>query len=398
MDADGRSRVLWVDDNPRVVSNVTQALQRHFAITTASSGESALQLLEARGPFAVLVADLCLPGIFNTTLFVRAREIAPDTSRVMLTAQADVHTARAAVNEAEVFRLLLKPCAPEAVFLALQAAAERYQQRMAERARFAQLLQGGLQALAELQAFTHPALHARASRAREHLRFLTAHQSPATRWETDTAAMLSQLGYVTLPPAVLAKLQAGETLSDDERAAVERVPLAAAGRLEPIPGTEALRRILAYQAKSYDGRGLPRDNVRGKGIPWGARALRIVLDYDDLVCAGLSSVAAIDQMRAPERRGWYDPELLATFAETAFSPEQNDAVQEIPIAKLEPGMVVVSDVRTRTGALLIPAGQRVTPQHAARLSGLDAADDELVCVLVPRARFAAPLAAAALAQ
>jgi hypothetical protein len=90
-------------------------------------------------------------------------------------------------------------------------------------------------------------------------------------------------------------------------------------------------------------------------------------------------------MQSLERRGWYDPQILVTFADTTFSPEQNDAVQEIPLAKLEPGMVVVSDVRTRTGALLIPAGQQVTAQHAARLGGLDAAEEELVCVLVPRA-------------
>jgi response regulator RpfG family c-di-GMP phosphodiesterase len=395
MDADGRPRVLWVDDNPRVTSSVVHALQRHFAITTASSGEAALQFLETQGPFAVLVGDLCLPGIFNTTLFVRAREIAPDTLRIMLTGQADVQAARAAVNEAEVFRLLLKPCAPEALFVALQAAAERYQRRLAEFARLEQTLQGGLQALADLQAFTHPELHARASRARDHLRFLTAGRSRAERWEAETAAMLSQLGYATLPPALLTKLQEGHALKQEEQALVDGVPLAAAQRLAAIPGTESVRRIVAYQAKCYDGRGVPRDNVRGKGIPWGARALKVALDYDDLVGSGLSSVAAIDEMQGRERRGGYDPEILATFAETSFSPEQNDAVQEIPLAKLEPGMVVVTEVRTRTGALLIPAGQQVTAQHAARLSALDAADEELVCVLVPRPRFGPPTAGGA---
>jgi hypothetical protein len=147
-----------------------------------------------------------------------------------------------------------------------------------------------------------------------------------------------------------------------------------------------VQRILAYHAKCYDGRGTPRDNVRGKGIPWGARALKIALDFDDLVMEGLSSVAAVDQLQAPERRGWYDPEILVHFAETAFSPEQNDEVQEIPLSQLEPGMTVVNEVRLRTGALLIPAGQQVTAQLAARLSGVSAADVGLVCVQLPRRR------------
>jgi response regulator RpfG family c-di-GMP phosphodiesterase len=389
MNGDSRARVLWVDDNPRVIATVTQALQRHFAITTATTGEAGLQLLETQGPFAVLVADLCLPGIYNTTLFVRAREVAPDTTRVMLTGQADVHTARAAVNEGEVFRFLLKPCAPEGLFIALQAAAERYQRRMAEYARLEQILQGSLQALASLQEYTHPELYARAQRVREHLRFVTAGRTRQERWETEAAALLSQLGYVTLSPALLAKLQAGHELNADEQALVDRVPVAGADRLAGIPGTDGVRRIIAYQAKCYDGRGVPRDNVRGKGIPWGARALKIALDYDNLVASGVSSVAAVDQMLSPERRSAYDPEILAKFADTTFSPEQNDAVQEIPLSKLEPGMVVVTEVRTRTGALLIPAGQQVTAQHAARLSAVSAADEELVCVLIPRSRLVA---------
>ena len=164
--------------------------------------------------------------------------------------------------------------------LALQASVERYQRRMAEYARVEQILQGSLQALAALQEYTHRELYARASRAREHLRFVTAGRGRKGRWETEMAALLSQLGYTTLAPAQLQKLQDGHELSVDEHPLVDPVPIAAAQRLAAISGTEPVRRILAYQGKSYDGRGVPRDKVRGKGIPWGARALKIALDSD----------------------------------------------------------------------------------------------------------------------
>jgi YesN/AraC family two-component response regulator len=54
-----------------------------------------------------------MPGMNGLDLLRKARELSPDTVRVMLTGQADLNTAIAAVNQNSIFRFLTKPCSAE---------------------------------------------------------------------------------------------------------------------------------------------------------------------------------------------------------------------------------------------------------------------------------------------
>jgi DNA-binding NtrC family response regulator len=56
------TNVLFVDDEPQVLSALRQALRKSgLAIETANSGEAALERL-ARGPVDVVVSDERMPG------------------------------------------------------------------------------------------------------------------------------------------------------------------------------------------------------------------------------------------------------------------------------------------------------------------------------------------------
>src|SRR5438034_4561962 len=57
---------------------------------TAPSGPAGLAVLTSRGPFAVVMADLHMPGMNGIQFLTAAREIAPDTVRLMLTGFADL--------------------------------------------------------------------------------------------------------------------------------------------------------------------------------------------------------------------------------------------------------------------------------------------------------------------
>lgn len=106
MEENARPRVLCVDDEPRVLAALARTLHRHFALTTAASGAGGLELLRREGPFAVVVSDLRMPGMDGVAFLARVREAAPDTVRVLLTGQADLAAAVAAVNEGNIFRFL----------------------------------------------------------------------------------------------------------------------------------------------------------------------------------------------------------------------------------------------------------------------------------------------------
>jgi signal transduction histidine kinase len=120
-----RPRVLCVDDEPLLLSAISQTLRRHFGVTTATCGAEGLQLLDTAGPFTVIVSDFAMPGMNGAEFLAKARAMAPDTVRILLTGHARIENAITAINEGGIFRLLLKPCSPPDLVHALDDAVEQ---------------------------------------------------------------------------------------------------------------------------------------------------------------------------------------------------------------------------------------------------------------------------------
>ncbi len=119
-------RILFVDDNPGPLEGYARALQKSFQVDMVKSGEEGLRLLDEQGPYAVVIADMEIPLRRGIELLVRAREQAPETMRIALTTNPNAYTATAAVNRANVFRFLVKPCAEEDLVSAVVAAIKEY--------------------------------------------------------------------------------------------------------------------------------------------------------------------------------------------------------------------------------------------------------------------------------
>ncbi|MEL7487677.1 MAG: hybrid sensor histidine kinase/response regulator [Pseudomonadota bacterium] len=119
-------KILLVDDEERVLSALRRRLAPAFDIATAASGDAALSLLDEDLEIAVIVADMRMPGMNGIDLLKTVKERAPAIRRIMLTGNADLETAMAAVNDGEVMRFLRKPCDIDALKAALsQALSER---------------------------------------------------------------------------------------------------------------------------------------------------------------------------------------------------------------------------------------------------------------------------------
>jgi thioredoxin reductase (NADPH) len=115
-----RPAILAVDDEPAVLAAVSRDLRRGFGeryrILRAGSGAEGLEILkqvQARGEqVALLVADQRMPGLSGTDYLVKARELAPEAKRVLLTAYADTEAAIQAINQVSLDYYLLKPWDP----------------------------------------------------------------------------------------------------------------------------------------------------------------------------------------------------------------------------------------------------------------------------------------------
>jgi DNA-binding NtrC family response regulator len=101
--------VLFVDDDASFLLLVEHALQGElWRVLTTSDPLRALPLLEWEN-VDVLVADLLMPEVNGVDLLVRARKLFPWIPRLALTAVGDSERLVRTINEAEVFRFLIKP-------------------------------------------------------------------------------------------------------------------------------------------------------------------------------------------------------------------------------------------------------------------------------------------------
>src|SRR5579884_2574582 len=99
-----KPRVLLVDDEGAVLAALRRNLVTRFDVHVCHSGEEAVAALAAPGatPFAVLISDMQMPGLSGADLLSRAREIAPATTRMLLTGHSDLGMAVRAIDEGQL--------------------------------------------------------------------------------------------------------------------------------------------------------------------------------------------------------------------------------------------------------------------------------------------------------
>ena len=111
--------VMLVDDDPEVTRSLRRRLRRRpWDVIVASSAEEALAQL-AKVPVDVVVSDAHMPGMKGVELLSRVRDEYPSTLRILLSGLVTIDAAAKAVNTAEIYRFLLKPCPAEEVELTI---------------------------------------------------------------------------------------------------------------------------------------------------------------------------------------------------------------------------------------------------------------------------------------
>jgi serine phosphatase RsbU (regulator of sigma subunit)/CheY-like chemotaxis protein len=126
-------KILFVYHEPAALNCYRQMLEAEFDIATAGSGEEGLLSLRNQGPFAVVISDMQMDGMDGVQFLKRVRQVAPSVIRFLLTSHLDLNGAADAVNEAGIFRLLIKPCDKSSLKEAINKALECYRERKEER-------------------------------------------------------------------------------------------------------------------------------------------------------------------------------------------------------------------------------------------------------------------------
>jgi response regulator RpfG family c-di-GMP phosphodiesterase len=222
-----------------------------------------------------------------------------------------------------------------------------------------------VEALTAILSLAQPAAFGRAIRVTRTVTELAEALEIEDAWELEVTAMLSHLGAVTLPPAVLTKLDAGRPLNEEEAEMVGRVPGISRDLVRTIPRLEGVAEAIGWHLARYDGAGSGIGVPRGENLPLAARVLRLAADFDAGMSQRPSVQATVSALRADA--GAYDPRVLAALVTAHDVADTQASPRDVDVDDLAPGMVVFDDVYTTEGVLLISRGTEVTDALILRI-------------------------------
>ncbi len=358
-------KILLVDDDNNILDGYRRSLSREFVMETAMGGEQALKLAADNGPYAVVVSDMRMPGMDGIQLLSKIKAQSPDTIRVMLTGNADMETAINAINEGSIFRFLNKPCSKEMMAKTLTAALVQYRLVTAEKQLLEQTLSGSIQVLTEVLSLVNPAAFSRAERARRYIHHIVTSMKLANVWQYEVAAMMSQLGCVTLPSETIEAVYSGEKLSANEQTQYDAHPSVAYDLLSKIPRLEPIAWMIEHQNRPVR----EVDDSEKKDMRLGAEILRLTLAYEKLIHKGVSRTEAVHTLTGQNKN--FSPQFFDALVELDPNSEEGE-IRQCRIEALATGMIIQQDVRTGEGELLVSKGQEVTSPLLSKLKNFHA--------------------------
>jgi HD superfamily phosphohydrolase YqeK len=194
------------------------------------------------------------------------------------------------------------------------------------------------------------------------------------------AALVHDVGLTALPDAIVRRTPA--ELSMAARAQYQGHPAVGQRMLSSVAELTDIATWIRHHHERWDGRGYP-DRLAGDAIPLAARIIALADGY--LEAVGADSGTARRWRDAQKFAGAFDPELLQVLDDEldGRSAHQNalaneraqsaagiyDEVQTTTVAveTLRTGMVLVDEVRTTSGKVLLRAGERLTADRLQRI-------------------------------
>ncbi|MBI2308605.1 MAG: response regulator [Rhodocyclales bacterium] len=387
-------RLLCVDDEPNILSSLRRLLRSSgYQVTLANSGAEGLQALE-KEEADLVISDMRMPIMDGAQFLDEVRQRWPDTVRILLTGYADIASTVAAINRGEIYRYIAKPWDDNDVLLTIRKALERkalereklrlelltarqneelkalnlsleekVQARTQELALANEKLKGSfltsVKVFANLIELREGALAGHSRRVADLARKIAAKMGLTGRELQDVflAGLLHDIGKIGLPDTLLAKPVTH--MSGDDLGAYRKHTIKGEQSLMALDELRGAATLLRSHHERFDGQGFP-DGLSGLAIPLGARILALANDYDGLQI-GIISPRRLNQEEAKKlivdgRGKRYDPQVVDAFIAIfgSVEPEPGGGVL-VPLADLQPGMVMARDLVTRDGVLLLAA-------------------------------------------
>ena len=329
-------RILVVDDEEAIREIVCSMLTAaNYRCGQASSGMTALALLESGETFDLMLSDLMMADLDGIGLLERTKEKFPDMPVVMVTAVHDISVALAAIRNG-AYDYLLKPFEREQLLATVRRALENRRLKLenhayqtgleAQVAARTQQLQQTMYDLERSYDITlealGDALDLKDAETEGHSKRVTAFTIAIARAmdvpkEQITViargAFLHDIGKMAIPDAILRKPGA---LTPDEITIMREHCYRGYQLLKRITFLAEASEIVYSHQERYDGTGYPR-GLKGEEIPLGSRIFSVADTLDAITSdrpyrAAQSVTAAREEIERWSGRQ-FDPSVVKVF-------------------------------------------------------------------------------------
>lgn len=350
----GQPCLLFVDDDPSVLAGLKMVVRRHYEVHTATSGPDALAILAQRGDIAVIVSDMQMPEMNGAQLLAQAKEKSPDTARILLTGQADIGDAIAAINKGQIFRFLVKPCPPDQLTHVIEQAVENYQLIVSRRELLEQTLVGAVRALRDVLHLADPVAFGLGEQMARLATKVGKKLGHTVTWRLETAALFCQLGNVSMPEEVRNLLNSSQVnkFPQIKHFFLNSDPMGAE-ILEHIPHLDQVAELIRLQEK-------PPEKI----VSEEARILAMVKHYVVERRFATDSAAALVALN--QKASW-GKKFISALMDVVKESTMRLRVEEMYLSQLKPGMILAEDLIGPNGALLLTAGTEMNDRLISHL-------------------------------
>lgn len=349
--------ILIVDSNGKALSALQRRLRKNFETCIALGSRLGLQRIREEGPFALVLAEFSMSEMDGVEFLAKVGELCPESTRVLHAGvPMEAGDLLRAVNEARVFHVLPASCDDLTLTGIVQEGVGRFKRKSTSVAKMNEVHAIFAKAVHELVCWLRSDVRDMISPVLPLLRGLcrnTRHQDPTV---TETAFLLSVIGLIALPPALLQKITAGETLTEDERLVFAQHPEQAVEWVRHLPQLDEVVAILQRYADFM--RLTLRPEADTSAIPQGSALLAMAMEFRLAGYEKLGDEAILTRMRSAKV---YSRELLKAMETELTRMDQSEI--ELGLDKLQPGMVLARSVigtREDGDVVLVPEGYELS--------------------------------------
>jgi CheY-like chemotaxis protein len=120
-------RIMIVDDEEAILETMTFTFQDDYEIHTATDARKALEILDEKAPFAVVLTDQRMPDMSGVEFVTEVYQKHPATVRMILTGFSDMEAIIQAINDGHVYAYITKPWEPDHLKQVMKQAVDHYE-------------------------------------------------------------------------------------------------------------------------------------------------------------------------------------------------------------------------------------------------------------------------------